>query len=277
MPLACILSLPTLKREGPVFNYEVHAIKYAERDAVRAEHFIGGDPHDNAPMPMDYFVWLIRSADGREWVVDTGFEQDDAESRNRTLLRTAAEGVALFGVDAQSVSDVIMTHFHYDHAGGVNQFPNATFHVQDDEMSFATGRDMTHKVYRQAFNVRHIQDLVGRVFSERVRFHTGDVELSPGLTLHHLGGHTRGLQVVRIDTGRGVVVLASDASHYWANMEEGRPFPIVDDLSQMIEGWDTLRRLAIPDGVIVPGHDPLVFERFPASSPELEGIAVRLG
>jgi glyoxylase-like metal-dependent hydrolase (beta-lactamase superfamily II) len=60
-------------------------------------------------------------------------------------------------------------------------------------------------------------------------------------------------------------------------MEEGRPFPIVDDLSQMIEGWDTLRRLAIPDGVIVPGHDPLVFERFPASSPELEGIAVRLG
>jgi len=260
-----------------VFSYEVHAIKYAERDAVRAEHFIGGDPHDNAPMPMDYFVWLIRSADGREWVVDTGFEQDDAESRNRTLLRTAAEGVALFGVDAQSVSDVIMTHFHYDHAGGVNQFPNATFHVQDDEMSFATGRDMTHKAYRHAFNVRHIQDLVGRVFSERVRFHTGTVELSPGLTLHHLGGHTRGLQVVRIDTGRGVVVLASDASHYWANMEEGRPFPIVDDLSKMIEGWDTLRRLASPDGVIVPGHDPLVFERFPPSSSELEGIAVRLG
>ncbi len=258
-------------------NYEVHAIKYAERDAVRSEHFIGGDPHDNAPMPMDYFVWLIRSSSGQEWVVDTGFEQDDAQSRNRNLLRTAAEGVALLGVNAETVSDVIMTHFHYDHAGGVNQFPNATFHVQDDEMSFATGRDMTHKAFRHAFSVRHIQDLVGRVFSERVAFHAGEVELSPGLTLHHIGGHTRGLQVVRIDTGQGVVVLASDASHYWANMDEGRPFPIVDDLSKMVQGWETLRRLAGTGGVIVPGHDPLVFERFPASSSELEGVAVRLG
>ncbi|HIF67658.1 MAG TPA: N-acyl homoserine lactonase family protein [Acidimicrobiia bacterium] len=272
-----VLSLTWLNREGPVTNYEVHAIKYAERDAVRAEHFIGGDPHDNAPMPMDYFIWLIRSSSGQEWVVDTGFEQDDAQSRNRTLLRTAAEGVALLGVDSDTVSDVIMTHFHYDHAGGVNQFPNATFHVQDDEMSFATGRDMTHKAYRHAFNVRHIKDFVDRVFSERVTFHAGDAELSPGLTLHHIGGHTRGLQVVRIDTGSSVVVLASDASHYWANMDEGRPFPIVDDLSKMIQGWETLRYLAGSNGVIVPGHDPLVFERFLPSSPELEGVAVRLG
>ena len=267
---------PESNKEGPLLQYEVHAIKFAERDAVRAEHFIGGDPHDTAPMPMDYFVWLIRRTDGREWVVDTGFEQDDAESRKRTLLRTASESVALLGVNAETVADVIMTHFHYDHAGGVNQFPQATFHVQDDEMSFATGRDMTHKAYRHAFNVRHIQDLVGQVFSEKVQFHSGDVELSAGLTLHHIGGHTRGMQVVRIDTGSGVVVLASDASHYWANMDEGRPFPIVDDLSKMVQGWETLRHLAGPDGVIIPGHDPLVLERFPPSTPKLEGIAVRL-
>ena len=115
-------------------KYEVHAIKYAERDAVRAEHFIGGDPHDSTPMPMDYFVWLIRSDSGREWVVDTGFEEDDAQARRRTLLRTASEGVALLGVDPENVTDVIVTHFHYDHAGGVNQFPKATFHAQDQEM-----------------------------------------------------------------------------------------------------------------------------------------------
>ena len=81
---------------------------------------------------------------------------------------------------------------------------------------------------------------------------------------------------MRVDTGHGVVVLASDASHYWANMDEGRPFPIIDDLSKMVEGWETLRRLAGPEGVIIPGHDPLVFERFPASSQDLKGIAVRV-
>lgn len=257
-------------------SYEVYAVKYAEREAVRAEHFIGGDIHDNSPMPMDYFVWVIRDNHQNTWVVDTGFEEDDATARGRTLLRTAAEGVALIGVDPETVSDVIMTHFHYDHAGGVKQFPNAIFHVQEAEMAFATGRDMTSRAYSHAFNVRHIQNLVGRVFAQRVRFHEGDVELAPGLTLHLIGGHTRGLQVVRIDTGHGVVVLASDASHYWANMEEGRPFPIVDDLSLMVRGWDRLRDLAGKDGVIVPGHDPLVFERFRASSEDLEDIAVRL-
>ena len=265
-----------LERRGAVPSYEVHAIKYAERDAVRAEHFVGGDPHDSTPMPMDYFVWLIKDDTGKEWVVDTGFEQDDAQSRKRTLLRTAADGVALLGVNPEKVTDVIMTHFHYDHAGGVRQFPNATFHAQDQEMSFATGRDMTRKAYSHAFNVRHVQELVGRVFDQRVAFHDGDVELAPGLTLHLIGGHTRGLQVVRVDTGHGIVVLASDASHYWANMDEGRPFPIIDDLSKMVEGWEILRRLAGPEGVIIPGHDPLVFERFPASSRDLKGIAVRL-
>ena len=82
--------------------------------------------------------------------------------------------------------------------------------------------------------------------------------------------------MVRIETGNRVVVLASDASHYWANMNEGRPFPIVDDLSKMIQGWETLKELAGPEGVIVPGHDPLVFDHFPPSNPDLEGIAVRL-
>ena len=69
--------------------YSVYAIKYAQRDAVRSEHFLGGDPHENSAMPMDYFIWLIRNANGRTWVVDTGFDSSDAQQRNRTLLRTA--------------------------------------------------------------------------------------------------------------------------------------------------------------------------------------------
>jgi len=257
--------------------YDVYAMKYAERDAVRGEHFIGGDPHDDAPMPMDYFVWAVIDREtGQSWMVDTGFEADDAAARKRTLLRTAAECASLVGIEADAVQDVILTHFHYDHAGGVNQFPNATFHAQDAEMAFATGRDMTRPAFRHAFNVRHVQDMVGRVFAEKVRFHDGDVELAPGLSLHLIGGHTRGLQVVRAETPSGVTVLASDSTHYYANMDEVRPFPIVVDVAAMIEGYDTLRRLAGPDGVIVPGHDPLVFERFAAVSPDLEGIAVRL-
>eukprot|EP00931_Biecheleriopsis_adriatica_P094888 TRINITY_DN68520_c0_g1_i1.p1 TRINITY_DN68520_c0_g1~~TRINITY_DN68520_c0_g1_i1.p1 ORF type:complete len:273 (-),score=39.72 TRINITY_DN68520_c0_g1_i1:90-908(-) len=257
-------------------TFDVYAIKYAERDALRSEHFSDGDPHDNAPMPMDYYVWLIMNDAGHAWVVDTGFEQDDAAARHRTLQRTAAEAVALFGVEAQNVQDVILTHFHYDHAGGVRQFPNATFHVQDAEMAFVTGRQMANKSNRQPFSVRHVQDLVGRLFADKVQFHTGVSELVPGLSLHHVGGHTPGMQVVRVDTGNGVVVLASDASHFYVNLEERRPYRIASDVDEMVKGWDTLRSLSGEDGVIVPGHDPLVLQRFPVAREGLEGVAVRL-
>ena len=88
-------------------TYEVFAIKYAQRDARRTNHFLGGDPHD-APMPMDYFVWLIRNAQ-RTFVVDTGFNEAMARQRKRTFLRTPSDGLALLGVKAAAVRpDTVM-------------------------------------------------------------------------------------------------------------------------------------------------------------------------
>ncbi len=256
-------------------TYEVFAIKYAERDARRPEHFLGGDPHD-VPMSMDYFVWAIVGSD-RTIVVDTGFDILDAQSRNRRLLRTATEGLGLVGVDAGSAPTVVLTHLHYDHVGGFDQFPNAIFHLQDREMAFATGRNMIESEYSHAFTARHVAEMVMAVHAKRVHFHDGDGELAPGVSVHHIGGHTDGLQVVRVKTASGWLVLASDATHYYENMEATRPFSIVFNVPEMIAGYDVLRSLAGPGGVIVPGHDPMVFERHPPADPSLSGIAVRLG
>ena len=253
---------------------QVYAVKYAERDARRTEHFLGGDPHD-APMPMDYFVWAIVGT-RRTWVVDTGFGARDAARRRRRLLRSASESLALVGVDAATTTDVVLTHLHYDHVGGIGQFPNARFHVQDREVAFATGRHMARPALGHGYTGAHVAALVLAVHGGRAAFHDGDDSLAAGITLHHLGGHTAGLQVVRIETDERVVVLASDATHYYENMDSGRPFPIVHDVGAMLDGFDTLRRLAGPHGVIVPGHDPLVFERHAAADPSLTGIAVRI-
>lgn len=255
-------------------SYEAYAVKYAERDARRSEHFLGGDPHDG-PMPMDYFVWAVVGA-GRTWVVDTGFGPADAAARNRRLVRTSAEALALVGVDAAAVTDVVLTHLHYDHLGGAGQFPNARFHVQDREVAFATGRHMAAPVFSHAFTARHVADLVMAVHDGRVVFHDGDDDLAPGLSVHLVGGHTAGLQVVRVQGAAGPVVLASDAAHFYENMDAGRPFPIVFDVGAMVQGWATLRRLAGPDGVVVPGHDPEALRRHPCAARGLEGIAARL-
>jgi glyoxylase-like metal-dependent hydrolase (beta-lactamase superfamily II) len=258
-------------------TYEVYAVKYAHHERRASENFIGGVPHDahDGPMPLDYFVWLLRG-NGREILVDTGFSAAAAARRGREHLRCPTAGLRLLGVDSQEIEDVVVTHLHYDHIGNFDLFPAANFHLQDLEMRYATGRHMGQPVFSGAYDVEDVVGMVRRSYAGRVRFHDGDADLAPGVSLHLIGGHTMGLQVVRVATRRGWVVLASDASHFYANMEEIRPFPIVYSVADMVEGYSRLRSLADSAGHIIPGHDPLVLERYPAPSNALEGIIVRL-
>jgi glyoxylase-like metal-dependent hydrolase (beta-lactamase superfamily II) len=254
--------------------YEVYAIKYAHHARSAKENFLGGDPHDG-PMPMDYFVWLIRGQ-GREIVVDTGFNAAVAAKRGRRVTLPVEEGLLRMQVEAAAVNDVVITHLHYDHVGNFELFAQATFHLQDREMQYATGRCMAVEAMRHAYELEDVAGMVRRVYAGRVRFHDGDGELAPGVTLHHVGGHTLGLQIVRVATRRGWVVLASDASHYYANMEQKRPFPIVYNVGDMVEGWRRAQALADSPAHVIPGHDPLVMERYPAPSAPLQGTVVRL-
>ena len=254
--------------------YELYAVKYAHHARRASENFIGGDPHDG-PMPLDYFVWLARG-EGREIVIDTGFSAAMAAKRAREHLRCPTEGLRLLGCEARSVRDVVITHLHYDHVGNFDLFPTAMLHLQDREMNYATGRHMCEPVFRGAYEVEDVVGMVRSVYAGGVRFHDGDAQIAPGVSLHLIGGHTLGMQAVRVATRRGWVVLASDAAHFYANMEQVRPFPIVHNLADMIEGYAILRRLAQSPSHVVPGHDPLVMKIYPAVSPELDGVAVRL-
>ncbi|HEV7478512.1 MAG TPA: N-acyl homoserine lactonase family protein, partial [Burkholderiales bacterium] len=205
-----------------------------------------------------------------------GFSAAMAAKRGRDHLRCPTQGLELLGVDSKKINHVVITHLHYDHVGNFDLFPAATLHLQELEMRYATGRYMCQDCFRGAFEVEDVVGMVREVYAGRVRFHDGDAELSPGVSLHLIGGHTMGLQVVRVATRRGWVVLAADASHFYANMEQVRPFPIVWSVADMVDGYGKLRSLAESPQHIIPGHDPLVMQRYPAPSKALEGIAVRL-
>ena len=243
-------------------TWEVHAIKYADRNArTRADSFIFDDNHD-APHAMDYFMWLLRNED-EVILVDTGYDDVEATNRDRPIRLDPAEALAPFGLSAADITTVIVTHLHYDHAGGLHLFPNATLHMQAAEMAFATGPCMCHDTLRMPFTADHICEAVKRLFSGRVVFHDGDGQVTDGVTVHCIGGHSRGLQCVRVLTDAGWLVLASDAAHYYENFEARKPFPIGVDLQNMLDGFDTLYRLASDPKLIIPGHDPLVRELFP--------------
>jgi glyoxylase-like metal-dependent hydrolase (beta-lactamase superfamily II) len=260
--------------------YEIYAVRYAHYAPRRArENFLMEDGHDadghDGAMPFDYFVWAIVGG-GRTIVVDTGFDAATATRRGRELLLPPRDGLLAIGIDPAAVTDVVLTHLHYDHAGNHDLFPRATYWIQDREIAYATGRHMCHGVLRLGYEAEDACALVRKIFAGRVRCVDGAQELCPGISLHHLGGHTMGMQCVRVRTRRGWVVLASDATHFYANIERDNPFPALWHVGEALAGFATLRLLASSDAHIIPGHDPLVMARYPVARPGLEGRVVRL-
>jgi glyoxylase-like metal-dependent hydrolase (beta-lactamase superfamily II) len=255
-------------------THEVFAIRYGHHDRNSSENFLHGDPHDII-QPLAYYVWAIVGPHGT-FVLDTGFDEGMAKKRGRVLVTPVARGLAALNIQPEAVEDVIISHLHYDHCGNHDLFPRARYHLQDIEMAYSTGRCMCHAEIRIPFEADDVVAMVRKVFAGRVVFHDGADELAPGITLHHIGGHSKGLQCVRVKTQRGHVVLASDASHLYAHMNEGRVFPITYSVADTLEGYATLRKLADSPDHIVPGHDPQVLEQYPPAGPSMENWIVRL-
>lgn len=243
--------------------YEVYALRYATHEGRRArENFIFSDFHDDELMPLDFFVWAIRN-EHRTIVVDTGFDSETAKKRHRTYLHDPVELLTAVGIVAHEVTDVVVTHMHYDHCGNLMAFPNARIHIQDDEMAYCTGRCMGHATLRKPFEAKDVMNAIKCLFEGRLVFHRGKSQIADGIFLHQVGGHTKGLQVVSVPTARGEIVLASDAAHYWTNIRERSPFPIVVDLEGMLEAYGMIESLADGPYHVIPGHDPRVLDVFP--------------
>jgi len=254
--------------------HEIYAIRYAHHDRKSSENFIGGDPHD-VLQPLAYFIWVIVGPHG-PFVVDTGFDEMMARKRARTMLKPIGEGLRSIGVAPDSVEHIIVTHLHYDHCGNYDLFPRARYHLQDGEMAYATGRCMCHGQLRIPFEVDDVVAMVRKVFAGCVVFHEGNEQMAPGITLHRIGGHSKGLQCVRVKTRRGHVVLASDATHLYAHIDEGRVFPVTYSVAETVEGYATILKLAESRDHIIPGHDPQVLEIYPTAAPALDNWVVRL-
>jgi glyoxylase-like metal-dependent hydrolase (beta-lactamase superfamily II) len=244
--------------------YEVYALKYAERDTPACQFFYREASHEI--VTLHYYVWLITGGP-RPVLVDVGFCEDDAAQRQiRNYVRPSAM-VERMGIKAADVPLVLVTHLHYDHWAGYSLFPSAEFWIQRDEVAFWTGPWGRYEAFRGAANVGALAGLVTLNYANRIRILDGDREVMPGIRVHRVGGHTAGLQIVTVETARGRVVLTSDASHFYRNIERRHPVQIITSLPDMLAAFETIDELAGPDKLVVTGHDPEVAERFKPVEP----------
>jgi glyoxylase-like metal-dependent hydrolase (beta-lactamase superfamily II) len=121
--------------------------------------------------------------------------------------------------------------------------------------------------------VAQLAKLVPLNYGTKLKIIDGEREVLPGIRVHRVGGHTAGLQIVSVRTANGTVVLTSDASHFYRNVETGQPTQIITSLPEMLAAFDTIHELAGKEKLIVAGHDPLVAERFKVVEPGIIKIA----
>jgi glyoxylase-like metal-dependent hydrolase (beta-lactamase superfamily II) len=251
--------------------YEVTALRYGTRETRKSECYLDWDRYGepDAAIVMDYFFWVLRG-EGRTIVVDTGFDPEVGARRGRTCLCPPVEALQRIGVEPGDVDTVILTHLHYDHTGNVDAFTNAEWVAQLLELEFWFGPEARLPQF-----AAHVErEEIERLDEVRIRVLDGDAEVARGVEAVLVGGHSPGQTVLVVEGECGPVVLASDAIHYYEELELERPFAIYHDLDAMRAGYATIRRLASsPAAALVPGHDPEVMSRFPVIE---DGLGVRV-
>src|SRR6201991_1607961 len=257
---------------------EVLSVKYAERRVRRSDVF-----HDYASygvpdgwLEMDYNFWVIHGDDGIT-LVDTGYDVTARDWLGEVPVTTTPECLELLQIDPAAVARGVPSHFHYDHIGHLGLFPSAEVISGGREYDYWFGKRASGALNGE-FTTEADLAVVQRAEDEgRLRLVREPAAVAPSIAVHPVGGHCPGELVVTVQTTNGPLVLASDAAHFYEQIEHGWPFFAFTDIDEMRDGLALINRMGKEFGAtIVPGHDARTRERFPTAPGAAGQVAVVL-
>lgn len=251
--------------------WQVSAIRYATIPGFPVHELVtGADTLRKLDIAMMF--WLLQGPGRRCVLVDAGFyRQRFLDSWKPAEYRRPSEALQSFGVSADSVTDVIVSHVHWDHLDGADLFRNARIWIQREEYDYYVGADGTP--LHAAIDTLDAAMLATLNRAGRVQLVEGDgQEILPGLTVYTGGKHTFASQYVGVRTSKGTAVIASDNCYLYENLDRHRPIAQTLDSTSNLAAQDRMRRIASAAHLIVPGHDPAVFTRFRSIGPGVVAI-----
>ncbi|MGA7237228.1 MAG: N-acyl homoserine lactonase family protein [Bryobacteraceae bacterium] len=261
--LACLLPL----HAQPKPQYEIYAVRYATIPGFALNGLIeGAEPGRKLDIAM--MVWLIRG-NGKNILFDSGFHRDRyIQQWHPVDFATPADTVARAGVKPEDVTDVVISHMHWDHAGGMDLFPKAKVWLQKEELEYYAGTAWQSRRTHGGIDADDVQLAVKLNTEGRVGLVNGDAqEFLPGITAYTGGKHTYASQFLAVNTAAGTVVLASDNMYLYENLEKHAPIAQTLDRESNLRAQDRMKQLAADTRLIIPGHDPLVMTKFPQVAP----------
>jgi glyoxylase-like metal-dependent hydrolase (beta-lactamase superfamily II) len=253
-------------------EYEVYAVRFGTIPDFAVSGLVAGADRSRR-LDIPVMVWVIKSPE-RVVLVDSGFYRDRfvQQWKVRDFVKPS-DAIGAIGLKAEDVTDIIISHMHWDHADGADLFPKARVWIQRDEYQYYTGEAWQRPNGHGGVFAEDVQAIVGINTQGRVRFVEGDAqEILPGITCYTGGKHTYASQFVSVTTAEGTVVLTSDNVYLYENIDKHAAIAQTLDAASNLKAQERAVSLASDRRLIVPGHDPEVFTRYTSVAPNVVRI-----
>jgi len=254
-------------------KYEVYAVRLATIASFPVSSLVAGADRSRR-MDIAMMIWVLKGLDGRIAIVDSGFhrEQYFRQFNVKDYIKPS-DAIAPLGLKPEQVTDIFLSHMHWDHAGGIDLFPAARVWIQKEEYDYYTSDAWQSRTTHGGIDADDVVEIVKRNIAGQVSFVRGDDETTLSGIAFGIGGkHTWQSQFVTVQTREHTVVIASDNMYLYENLDTHKPVAQTLDASSNLRTQDRMRGVASTPALVIPGHDPAVFARFPRVSDRIVRI-----
>ena len=259
----CFLVISSEAQNAGPATYQVYALRYATYPNFPVSGLVAGADKDRKT-DIAMTIWLLKGSNGKNILVDTGCYHDKlVKSNGLTDFIKPSDLIAQVDLKPEQITDVIITHMHWDHADGMDLFPNAKIWIQKDEYSYYTAAAWQPGGKHGGIDRDDVLTAVKLNMEGKVDLVDGDDrEIIDGIRVYTGGRHTFASQYVGVRSDVGTMVIASDNMYLYENLDKHAPIAQTFDADSNLNAQDRMKHIASRPDLIIPGHDPQVFVKY---------------